>query len=82
MSSLGPIRDRTRTHVIETDAGKITIQESPEGHIVITTDRLTVKNVSIFLNTIWADSDVAVSVNGQWLDDAYEAGQHRKVSHG
>jgi hypothetical protein len=67
----------SRKHTIHLSAGKVTIEEAPEGHVVIATERLNVKHVSVFLNTVWADTDLAVSVNGQWLDGAYEAGQHK-----
>jgi hypothetical protein len=78
VSALGPIRDDKREHVIQTSAGKITIEENL-GHVVIKTDRLATKNVTVFLGTVFADTDVVVSVNGQFLDGAYEAGQHRKA---
>jgi len=78
MSSLGPQESRTRKHTIQLGAGEVEITEAAEGHVIIRTERLNVKHVTAFLNTVWADTDLAVCVNGRWLDGAYEAGQHKK----
>lgn len=68
-----------RTHQIETRFGIVKIEEAPEGHLVITTpNKLNAMHVSVFLNTIWSDCDLAVCVNGTWLKDAFAAGQHRE----
>lgn len=52
--------------------------EARDGHLLIRTDRIAASNISVFLNTAWTDTDLAVSVNGTWLKDAYALGQHRE----
>jgi hypothetical protein len=63
-----------RTHIIETEAGKVTVEEG-ENHVFIRTEPLNVGNITVSLQTVWRDCDTAVSVNGQYMDGAYEAGQ-------
>lgn len=63
-------------HIIELPSGKIELEDK-DNHVFIRTERLNVGNITAFIDTVWADCDLAVSVNGRWLKDAFTAGQHR-----
>lgn len=65
-----------RRHTIALQAGDVVLEES-DGHVTINTERLNVPNISVHLNTVWSDTDLAVCVNGKWMTEAYAAGQHK-----